>query len=115
MSPIAMLLTGLTVGKLDLKELFSRWRIYAFSVAKLIVFPIVFIAVFAFLPQNAFISKSFLLCGMCVASMPMGLNTIVVPAGYGKDTTDASGMALVTHVLSVGTIPLWFALFQLLI
>lgn len=115
MSPVAMLLTGLTVGKLNLKELLSRWRIYLFCAVKLILYPLVFIAIFAFLPQNAFISKTFLVCGMCVASMPMGLNTIVVPAGYGKDTTDAAGMALVTHVLSVGTIPLMFMIFQWLI
>ncbi len=115
MSPVAMLLTGLTVGKLDLKALLSRWRIYVFSAIKLFLFPLVFLAVFAFLPQNAFISRTFLVCGMCVACMPMGLNTIVVPAGYGKDTTDAAGMALVTHILSVGTIPLMFMLFQLIV
>ena len=49
---------------------------------------------------------------MCFACMPMGLNAIVVPAGYGKDTTDAAGLALVSHLLSVITIPLMFMLFQ---
>ena len=40
--------------------------------------------------------------------MPLGLNTIVIPNAYGKDTTVASGMALISHVLSVISIPLIF-------
>ena len=48
-------------------------------------------------------------------AMPLGLNTIVVPKGYGKDTTDAAGMALISHTLSIATIPLVFLIFGLLV
>ena len=43
--------------------------------------------------------------------MPLGLNTVVVPAAYGKDTSVPAGMALVSHALSVVTIPLVFSVF----
>ena len=47
--------------------------------------------------------------------MPLGLNTIVVPAAYGKDTSVAAGMALVSHLLSCITIPVIFMLYELLV
>jgi predicted permease len=112
MSPIAMLLTGFAIGEIDLKKVFSRRVLYLFSAVKLLLFPLAFLLVFGFLPRTSFLSKNFLLCGACVASMPMGLNAIVIPAGYGKDTAEASAMTLVTHLFSVLTVPLFFALFQ---
>ena len=42
--------------------------------------------------------------------MPLGLNTVVIPAAYGKDTSIPAGMALVSHVLSIATIPLIIAI-----
>lgn len=112
MSPVAMLLTGMTVAKIDILALLKQWRIYAVTAVKLVFFPLLFIGVFAFIPQGVWISRTFLVCGLAVSAMPAGLNTIVIPAGYGKDTTFASGLALVTHIFSVITIPLAFMLFQ---
>ena len=75
MSPLAMLLTGMTIGRLDLWALLRKGRIYLATGIKLLVYPLVFFAIFLLLPQNAFFTDSFFKCAMCVASMPMGLNT----------------------------------------
>lgn len=115
MSPIAMLLTGMTIGKIDLLSFVKKWRIYVLSAIKLLVFPMLLILLFVFIPQNAFIDETVLKCAICVACMPIGLNTIVIPAAYGKDTSDAAGMALITHALSVATIPLVFWLLQVIL
>lgn len=112
MSPVAMLLTGLTIGRLDLWALLRKGRLYLTTAVKLLLYPLVFFGIFLLLPKNAFFSESFFKCAMCIASMPMGLNTIVIPAAYGKDTTDAAGLALVSHVLSILTIPLAFLALQ---
>lgn len=112
MSPVAMLLTGATIGKLDLLKLIKKWRVYVISFIKLIIYPLLFIVIFAFVPQNSVINETFLTCGMIFACMPTGLNSIVIPAAYEKDTSDAAGMALVTHALALATIPLMFILFQ---
>ena len=53
------------------------------------------------------------LCTVCALAMPLGLNTIVVPAAYGRDTSVAAGMALVSHLLSCITIPVVFMLFYM--
>lgn len=112
MSPLAMLLTGLTIGKIDVLALLKKWRIYLTSAIKLLVYPLLFLGIALLLPQNTFFTSTFFKCAMCVAAMPMGLNTIVIPAAYGKDTSDAAGLALVSHLLSVGTIPLAFFMLQ---
>ena len=112
MSPVAMLLTGIVIGKCDVLKLLKKWRIYVLSVIKLFAYPLLYVLVFAIIPQSSFVSETFLICGMCFACMPMGLNAIVVPAAYGRDTSDAAGMALVSHLLSVISIPLLFMLFH---
>jgi predicted permease len=53
-----------------------------------------------------------MLCTVCSLAMPLGLNTIVIPNAYGRDTTVAASMALISHMASVGTIPLIFMLFE---
>ena len=115
MSPIAMLLTGITIGNTDVLALLKKWRVYVLSLIKVLLYPLLFIFIFAFVPQNALITPVFLKCAACFTAMPMGLNTIVIPAAYGKDTTDAAGMALISHLLSVGTIPLMFYLLEVFV
>ena len=110
MSPVAMLLTGMTVAKIDLKKVLSDKSIYAVTLIRLILIPLVAIGVLYFLP----IPRTFFVCAICSLAMPLGLNTIVIPAAYGKDTSTASGMALISHLLSCITIPLIFMLMEFL-
>lgn len=112
MSPMAMLLTGMTIAKVNISELLKKWRIYIVALIKLLVYPLLFLLIFVGISHIVLIDKAFLTCAFCVVCMPMGLNAIVVPASYGKDTTDAAGMALVTHLFSVITIPLLFMFFH---
>lgn len=106
MSPIAMLLTGITLSRISFKKTFTNVRIYAVSIIRLIALPLLFIAVARFLPLD----RTIFLCALCTLAMPLGLNTIVIPSAYGKDTTVAAGMALISHLLSCITVPLIFLL-----
>ena len=111
MSPLAMILTGMTIAKIDLKKTFSNLSIYFVSLIRLIFIPLFVLLFLIFIP----IDENIKLCAMCCVSMPLGLNTIVVPGAYGKDTSVAAGLALVSHLISCLTIPLIFMLFDLLI
>lgn len=113
MSPIAMLLTGFTVAELDIKKTLSKVSVYIVSVLRLLVYPLAAIAVFALLPFD--IPDSYVICAVCSIAMPLGLNTIVIPAAYGKDTTVASGMAIVSHAMSIITIPIIFIILRMII
>ncbi len=110
MSPVAMLLTGMTVSSLDLKKTFTNGSVYLASVFRLLVFPAVFLVLLWLLPLPADLS----LCILCAVAMPLGLNTVVVPGAYGLDTSTAAGMALISHLLSVATIPLVFWVYTLI-
>lgn len=108
MSPIAMLLTGMTIAKIDLAKTFKNFSVYIVSIIRLILIPAVAIAVLIFIPCD----KAMAMCIVCSLAMPLGLNTIVVPSAYGNDTSVAAGMALISHILSCATIPLVFAVFE---
>ena len=111
MSPIAMLLTGMTVAAMDLRRILSDKSIYVITAIRLVAIPLSAIGILFFLP----IDRTFFICAICSLAMPLGLNTLVIPAAYGKDTSAAAGMALVSHLLSCITIPLVFLLMEHLV
>ena len=106
MSPVAMLLTGAVVSSISLKKTFTNVRIYGITLVRLVIMPLIFIGIarFADIPHTVYV------CAVCSLAMPLGLNTIVIPSGLGKDSSEAAGMALISHLLSCITIPLIFAL-----
>lgn len=107
MSPIAMLLTGMTIAQFNLREILQIKSVYLITALRLLVFPLLFLGAMLLIPME----KTMATCAICALSMPLGLNTIVIPSALGKDTKVASGMALVSHVLSCITIPVILALF----
>lgn len=110
MSPIAMLLTGMTVAAFDLKDILRIKGVYLVTALRLLVFPLLFLGFLWAFPM----SHTFSVCGLCSLAMPLGLNTIIIPNALGKDTRVASGMALVSHVLACVTIPVILMLFPYL-
>ncbi len=106
MSPVAMLLTGITVSSIDMKKTFTDVKIYAATFIRLIIIPLAFLGLAKFIPFD----ETVFICAVCALSMPLGLNTVVIPSAYGKDTSKAAGMAVVSHLLSCLTIPLIFML-----
>ncbi len=117
MSPVAMLLTGMTIAKINLKTVLKVKSIYLVSALRLLIYPFTFIGIYAIckLCFGWELPAVYVICAVSVLAMPLGLNTIVIPGAYGKDTTAAAGMALVSHVLSIGTIPLVYTVLQLLL
>ena len=109
MSPIAMLLTGMTIARIDLKSTLTNALLYAVSLIRLLAIPLLAIAVLRILKLSYGIEA----CIVCNLAMPLGLSTVVIPASYGKDTSTAAGMALLSHLLSCATIPLIFMLFEM--
>ena len=107
MSPIAMLITGMTVASINIKSTLKDKRIYVLSLIRLILIPLAFLGICSVFP----IDKTVVLCGLCAISMPLGLNTVVIPGAYGKDTSHAAGMAIVSHLLSALTIPLMISIY----
>ena len=108
MSPVAMLLTGITIASMDILKLFKKIPVYFASVIRLLVIPIAAII----LLKLAGVPYMLSLCAVCSLAMPLGLNTIVFPEAYGRDATLGASMALISHILSCITIPFVFYLFD---
>lgn len=109
MSPLAMLLTGMTIAHYRVRDILSIKSVYFATALRLLVIPLLFLGASLILPM----SDTFALCGMVALAMPLGLNTIVIPNAMGRDTRLGAGMALVSHILSCITIPVMFALLAL--
>lgn len=107
MSPLAMLLTGFVIGEYSLKTLAGDKKVYLASLIRLIILPAIFMAVLLLLKTD----KAIIRVALCATAMPLGLNTVVFPAAYGGDTTPGAGMALISHLISIITIPVMFSIF----
>ena len=106
MSPVAMLLTGITVSAISFKATFTNYKIYIVSAVRLVLLPLAFIGLSLLISFDGTVR----ICAIAALAMPLGLNTIVVPGAYGRDTSVAAGMAIISHLLSCITIPLIFTL-----
>lgn len=107
MSPLAMILTGFIVANFSLKKLLRVKRIYLASILRLIILPLIFVLVLKLIGTD----DSIVMLTLCATAMPLGLNTVVFPAAYDRDTTPGASMALISHVMSIITIPVMFAIF----
>ena len=107
MSPLAMILTGFVVANFSIKKLATVKRIYLASVLRLIILPFLFVLAFKLLNIN----DTVIMLTLCATAMPLGLNTVVFPAAYGGDTTPGASMALISHLMSIITIPIMFTIF----
>ncbi len=106
MSPIAMVIAGFVFGNYGLKKLASNGRVYIATAIRLILMPIAFTLVLKALGT----SEDIIIVVLCATALPFGLNTIVFPEAYGGDSTVGASMAMISHFLSVITIPLVFLL-----
>lgn len=106
MSPVAMLLTGITIATVDIKAGFKSHSTWISCALRLVIIPLVALLIFKYLP----LPSDYLVCAFCSLAMPLGLSPIVIPAAFGKDTSLAAAMALISHILSIITLPLLFML-----
>ena len=106
-SPLAMILTGLVIGGYDIKSLLKNKRVYLLTLVRCILLPLVLLSVVKFIGLRQEIIT--LLVFIC--AMPLGLNTIVVPSAFGKDTTLGASMALISNILGLISVPLFLFMF----
>ena len=107
MGPVAMILTGFVVAGYGIRNLLGDRRVYIMTALRLLVIPFVI----TMLLRTFLKDSPVLLYVLCFLAMPLGLNTIVIPAAYGGDTRIGASCALISSVLAVITIPVLFLVF----
>ena len=101
--PMAMLLTGCVIAKFNLKEILNQKEIYFTVALKMIVLPLAVLV----LGKLLNIPSEYLFLIMMVAALPTGLNSVVFPSTIGKDCSFAAGLAVVSNVVALITVPLF--------
>ena len=110
MGPLAMVLTGFVIGGYTFKDLLVDKKVYIATGLRLVVLPTIFILLLWLAGANAYI----LTLALFAYATPLGLNTVVFPAAYGGETKTGASMAMISHTLSIITIPLMYSLLTLL-
>ena len=105
-SPAAMILVGIALANVRVKDVFSDGRLYLLSLVKLLILPVAAWAVLRLFLKNE------LVLGITVVmlAMPAGTNATILAAQYDGDSDTAAKGVFLTTLLSVVTIPLLMAL-----
>ena len=105
--PVAMVLAGFVIGGYNFKELLLNKKVYVVTFLRLIVIPAFIMLILKLLGTN----EEIMTLALIAFATPLGLNTIVYPAAYGGDTKTGAAMTMISHTLSVITIPLMYLVF----
>lgn len=101
--PLAMIILGVYIGQIKLKELFNDKIVYACSLVRLIVIPIATIIVLSIIPSKFIIIK---LTILIVTSAPVGSNVAIFSQIYNKDYKQAVKDICLSTILCIITLPL---------
>ncbi len=114
MSPIAMLITGMTLAKSPLPKLLKKKEVYVFTALRLLVIPAVLggLAYLCYLWLGLPIGVVKIIIIYC--ALPMGLNPVVFTEANGGDGTLGAQCGFVSHVFCLATLPLVFGLVAIL-
>ena len=107
--PFAMLIIGVSLSQIPLKNIFSEWRLYPVVLVKLIAAPLLLRLILGGLVSNEII----LGVSFVIAAMPVATNATLLTTMYGGNQSLASSGVFISTALSVATIPLLLYLFPL--
>ena len=104
-APLSMLLVGITLSAFRVRELVCDIKAYILVAIRLLVIPA---TVFGLC--KLFSLDFVLMPAVMMSCMPCGLNTIVFPKLINEDCSTGAKLAMLSHLFSVATIPLWLTL-----
>ena len=105
--PVAMVLAGFVIGGYNFKELILNKKVYIITFFRLVLIPAIIMLVLKYIGTN----DEIMTLALIAFGTPLGLNTIVYPAAYGGDTKTGASMTMISHTLSVISIPLMYLTF----
>lgn len=101
-SPLAMLILGERISRLSLKEMIGDKDVYYGCFIKLIVTPIIILFILNLIDIDPLIKNVIVI----MQSLPLAVLTVVLSQKHGADVDFASKITVVSHMLSIITIPL---------
>ncbi len=102
MTPVAMLIVGMSLAKADLKKVFFQKELYLVSFIRLVVIPLLVIAALRFFAVDGIL----LSIPIILISMPSAGYTSILAGKFGADPTFAAEIVTICTLLSLVSIPL---------
>ena len=103
--PLSMVLTGISLSAFAPRELVTDVKTYIVVALRLVGIPALVFGACTLLRLDGVIVPATIM-----ASMPCGLNTIVFPKLVGEDCKTGARLALISHLFSLVTLPLWLSI-----
>ena len=104
-APLSMLLVGITLSAFRVRELVCDIKAYILVAIRLLVIPATVFGLCKLFSLDFVIMPA-----VMMSCMPCGLNTIVFPKLINEDCLTGAKLAMLSHLFSVATIPLWLTL-----
>lgn len=101
-SPLAMIILGTYLAKSSLRELLCSPKLYVVSALRLVVIPLVTLALLMVVPCTNAVKLALLIA----ASAPTGSNVAVFCQQLERSTKDASNVVCLSTLLSLASMPL---------
>ena len=100
--PLSMMMTGVSLAKMSLREVFTEWKMYQFTFVKMLVIPVIA----ALIIRNFSVDP--MLAGIMVLmyGMPNGSMPVMLAVDYGMDSSLCSRGIVLTTLLSLITLPI---------
>ena len=106
-APIAMILTGSVVAAFSRKQLFGNIVAYKIIGLRMLVLPLLVLSCAKILE----VKSEIMLVLLSIQTMPTSLNTVIFAETCGEDSTLGAGMACMSNILGIITIPIFFHCF----
>lgn len=113
-TPVAMIIMGINLAEMSLKEIFVNWRLYAVSAIKLIFAPLSMFGLVMLVDLVYPLSHTLKAVMVIMAAMPTATATIAFQENYLPDRKDCSAHVLGTTLFSVVAIPVLALLVNLI-
>lgn len=101
-TPLAMIIIGVTLGAMNIREVFNELRVYIYTIIKQLILPVITYPIIAFLIKDNYLGGLTLV----MLSMPVGSSAVLFTNKYGGDSELAAKTIFMTTLISVFTIPL---------
>ena len=115
--PVTMIITGLVVGGIKFRELFSNRRVIGVIFFRMILCSGIAVLIFAWIGKAGWVpaGKELLIIPLLSAIAPSASNINQVAILYNKDAQYASAINVLTTLSCIVTIPMWILLYEALV
>lgn len=112
--PISMIVAGMLIGNMNFKEIFAYKRIYLITFLKMIICPIIILALLKYCGMANLLSdgKMILLISLLATISPSASSVTQLAQIYGKNGEYASVINVVTTIVCIITMPIMVWLYQ---